>query len=106
MPKVSVDKLATLSGHQDCVYTLEKNPEKHKFFSAGGDGAVVEWNMNDPSQGKMLAKLNNSVYALCYYKDRNVLVVGENFDGIHLIDLTERKKNWFYQVRHKFHFRP
>lgn len=92
MPKVSVDKLATLAGHQDCVYALERNPEKHKFFSAGGDGVVAEWDMNDPSQGKMLAKLNNSVYALCYYEDRNVLVVGENFDGLHLIDLTERKE--------------
>lgn len=92
MPKVTVNKVATLAGHKDCVYTLESSPETQKFFSAGGDGVVAEWNLDNTSEGRMLAKLNNSVYALCYYADRNVLVVGENFDGLHLIDLTNRKE--------------
>lgn len=92
MPKVTVNKVATLSGHQDCVYSLEQAPEDNKFFSAGGDGIVAEWNLDNTSEGRMLAKLNNSVYALCYYSERNVLVVGENFDGIHLIDLNDREE--------------
>jgi WD40 repeat protein len=92
MPKVSVNKVATLSGHQDCVYVLEKAPDNTKFFSSGGDGVVAEWDLDNPTEGTMLAKLNHSVYALCYYPERNVLIVGENFEGIHLIDLNERKE--------------
>jgi len=92
MSKVTVEKVATLAGHQDCVYALCPSPEKNKFFSSGGDGVVAEWSLDEPDKGKMLAKLSNSVYALFYYEERNLLIVGENFDGIHLIDLEEKKE--------------
>lgn len=92
MPKVDVQKLSTLAGHTDCVYSLECAAAPNKFYSAGGDGVVAEWDLDDPTQGKMLAKLTNSVYALAYYKERDLLVVGENFDGIHLIDLKAKKE--------------
>lgn len=92
MSKVKVEKVATLAGHQDCVYALCPSPEGNKFFSSGGDGVVAEWNLDDPEKGKMLAKLSNSVYALHYFAEKNLLIVGENFDGIHLIDLKEKKE--------------
>lgn len=92
MTKVEIHKVNTLAGHQDCVYTVESGPEPHLFFSAGGDGVVAQWDLNDLESGRMLAKLDSSVYALCYYAERNVLIIGQNFDGIHLIDLNERKQ--------------
>lgn len=92
MSKVSVEKVATLAGHQDCVYALCPAPALNKFYSSGGDGVVAEWDLNNTNEGKMLAKLTNSVYALYYYAERDLLVVGENFDGIHLIYLKEKKE--------------
>lgn len=92
MSKIQVTKVDTLLGHQDCVYTLEFGPERNKFFSAGGDGVIAEWNFDDLQNGKMLAKVPSSVYALFYYAKRNALIVGQNFDGIHIIDLAERKE--------------
>lgn len=92
MSKIQVTKVDTLAGHQDCVYALEFGPERNKFFSAGGDGVIAEWNFDDLQNGKMLAKAPSSVYALFYYAKRNALIVGQNFDGIHIIDLAERKE--------------
>ncbi len=92
MPKIQVTKVDTLAGHQDCVYTLESGPNEHTFFSSGGDGVIAQWDFNDLQNGRMLAKVPSSVYALCYYRERNVLILGQNFDGIHLIDLEERKE--------------
>ncbi|WP_420387847.1 WD40 repeat domain-containing protein [Roseivirga sp.] len=92
MSKIQVTKVETLAGHQDCVYILEKGPEPHLFFSSGGDGVIAQWDLNDLENGRMLAKVPSSVYALCYYPERNALIVGQNFDGIHIIDLTERKE--------------
>lgn len=87
MPKVTVNKVGTFGGHKDCVYTLEMDSNPKCFYSASGDGMVVKWNLDEPDQGKLIAQVSNSVYSLCYLKSLNYLVVGHNYDGIHLIDL-------------------
>jgi WD40 repeat protein len=87
--KFNVQKIGTLTGHRDCVYTLEKHT-KNTFFSAAGDGLVAEWNLNDPENGKLIAKLSHSVYALCYVSERQELFIGHNQQGIHQIDLVSQ----------------
>ena len=91
MPKVLVEKLTALTGHKDCVYTLSPSTEDHLFFSGAGDGMVVEWNLLEPGQGRLLAKVNASVYALCYVPEQKILVIGQNYDGVHIVDLQARK---------------
>ena len=92
MSKIEVNKLKTLGGHQDCVYTLEKGHTPSHFFSSGADGVIALWDLNDPDNGRMIAKVESSVYALHYYAARNVLIIGKNFEGIHLIDMESRKE--------------
>ncbi|MEC7752687.1 MAG: WD40 repeat domain-containing protein [Bacteroidota bacterium] len=92
MSKIQVAKVNTLAAHQDCVYALAPGSQPHVFFSSGGDGVVAQWDLTNLEQAKMVAKVPNSVYALCYYSQRNALIVGQNFDGIHIIDLTEKKE--------------
>lgn len=83
-----IEKLDTFGGHRDCVYALERGHEPGAFFSAGGDGLVVRWHLDRPDLGKLIAQIPASVYALCYDPDRNRLWVGQNYEGIHLIDPT------------------
>jgi WD40 repeat protein len=90
--KINVQKLFSLDGHQDCVYSLEGGKESNIIFSAGGDGMVVSWDLTDPENGQLLAKMKNSVYALHYKADENNLIAGQNFEGIHLIDVKEKKE--------------
>ncbi|MBX9850981.1 MAG: WD40 repeat domain-containing protein [Cytophagaceae bacterium] len=92
MPKIDVVKIATLTGHRDCIYTLEKGKESNVFYSAGGDGMIVKWDLKDPENGELVARVNNSVYALYFFSEKNHLLVGENFEGIHRIDLDTKKE--------------
>lgn len=55
---------------------------------------VVEWDLDLPKDGKLIAKLPHSVYALTVDRERNLLVIGHNFEGIHVIDLNENKEIW------------
>jgi WD40 repeat protein len=89
---IQVQKINTLSGHRDCVYTLEKSPNSTQFFSAGGDGVVALWSLENPEIGDLIAKVTNSVYALCTEADENTLLIGQNFEGIHRIDLQNQKE--------------
>ena len=92
MSKVLVHKLHTLTGHRDCVYALEHASDPHLFFSAGGDGMVVLWDMKNPAEGELIAKLPNSIYAIHHLPQQNLLVAGHNYEGIHLLDWREKKE--------------
>lgn len=89
---MQVDKIDTFSGHRDCVYTLEGSGDTSQFFSAGGDGLIVRWNLQTPDLGELIAQVPASVYAICLDKERNQLWVGQNFDGIHIIDVMNKKE--------------
>jgi WD repeat-containing protein 61 len=87
-----VQKLAALTGHRDCVYALAGTAGTDTFYSAGADGLVAAWNVERPEQdGELIAKVENSVYALRHLPKRNLLVVGHNFQGVQVIDLAEKK---------------
>ncbi|MEP2773496.1 MAG: WD40 repeat domain-containing protein [Fulvivirga sp.] len=92
MSKINISKLKTLTGHKDCVYTLERSNEDHIFFSGAGDGMVVYWDLSGDDNGQLIAKLPNSVYGLHYLQSQDLLVAGHNYDGVHLLDWRNKKE--------------
>jgi WD40 repeat protein len=92
MPTVKVEKAHTLTGHRDCVYTLQGSKQANVFFSASGDGMVVRWDLKDPENGEVIAKLPNSIYALYSDPVKDRLIVGHNYEGIHIIDWKNKKE--------------
>jgi WD40 repeat protein len=92
MSSTQVKKIHTLTGHRDCVYTLQPASEESMFFSGSGDGMVVLWNLNNPDHGELIAQLPNSVYALHFDRTSQLLVAGHNYEGIHLLDWQNKKE--------------
>lgn len=86
-----VQKIHTLKGHRDSVYTLAPGQQQNIFFSGAGDGMVVQWNLQNPDEGTVIAKVEASVYALHYNAHFNHLIVGQNYEGIHVIGLDQNK---------------
>lgn len=83
---LQVQKIDTFSGHRDCVYAIQPSEVSHRFFSAGGDGLVVQWDLTRPDWGEVIAQVPASVYALAYDPERNHLWLGQNYEGIQVID--------------------
>jgi WD40 repeat protein len=92
MPLIEVEKTASLTGHRDCIYALEKGRTENHFFSAAGDGMVVLWDLKNPENGELIAKVENSVYALKYFPATDHLLIGHNFQGVHLIEVESKKE--------------
>ncbi len=88
----SVQKLDTFSGHRDAVYTLAIGAGPHQVYSVGGDGMVIGWDLTKPDLGELVAQVPASVYALAFDPVRQHLWVGQNFDGIHVIDLAQKRE--------------
>jgi len=89
---VIVEKIDTFGGHRDCVYTLEQASDPNRFFSAGGDGQIVEWQLDRPDLGRLVANVPASVYALAFQPTTGLLWVGQNYEGIHWIDPAQKQQ--------------
>jgi len=83
---IQITRRHSFTGHRDSVYTLQKSVDDNLFFSGSGDGMVVLWDMNHPDKGDLIAKLPNSIYAMHYLRERDILVAGHNYEGIHMLD--------------------
>lgn len=89
---MNIVKIAEFTGHKDCVYSLAKTASNTHFLSVAGDGMVVKWDINNPQKGELIAKLQNSIYAIHELLGAKNLIVAQNFDGIHAIDLEVKKE--------------
>jgi WD40 repeat protein len=92
MSTLQVSKIHTLTGHRDCVYTLVPSASDAFFFSGSGDGLAVMWDLNNPETGTVIAQLPNSIYAMHYHAFADTLVIGHNYDGIHILDWQNKKE--------------
>ncbi|TAF67562.1 MAG: WD40 repeat domain-containing protein [Cytophagales bacterium] len=107
-----IEKKHHLVGHKDCIYALAKTDPTQYLFSADGNGMVARWNLENPEIGELVAKVPNSVYAMQYDEEEKQLIIAQNFEGIHWINLQEKKeekslylgnKNFFaLQKHHQF----
>lgn len=90
--KISVERIHSFAGHTDCIYSIERCSQREFFFSAGGDGLVVKWDLENPEKGELIAKMSNSIYALHFLIEQNSLVVGQNYEGLHLLDWENKRE--------------
>lgn len=86
-----VELVATFHGHRSSIYALCE-AQDGVFFSAGGDGLVVAWQVHNSQQARLLAKVQNPVFSIYLDAAQELLVVAENHEGLHWIDLRQKKE--------------
>ena len=101
MQTLGVEKFKTLTGHNGAIYAIAPGIIPDTFYSSGNDGMIVEWKLDGSEHGKMLAKVSNSVYAMSVIKETGHLIVGHNYEGIHIIDIDKGSEMWVRCPHHK-----
>lgn len=89
---MQITRLDTFSGHKGPIYALEQGMSSHLFYSAGSDGWVVQWNLEKPDLGHVIAQIKGSCYAMRLDRENNALWIAENFMGIHVVNLLDPKE--------------
>ena len=85
MLDIQIQKRHTFKGHTSGIYCLQPIDDHH-LLSAGGDGQVVKWNLKNPSDGQVIAKLDSTIYGLL--ADHDKVLIGENSRALHLLDYS------------------
>ena len=93
----SIVKKHSFTGHKDAIYALCALNDC-EFLSGGADGHIVKWDLNGYASGNVVAKVPTSVYSLNYDLLRNHLFIGQNFDGLHVIDLILKREITSLQI--------
>jgi len=87
LSKITVNKVAQLTGHKAAIYTLQQGSEPYFVLSGAGDGWVVQWDMRNPENGHLLAQVDSNIFSLAYINDQNRAVVGNMNGGVHWVDI-------------------
>ncbi len=98
MKALKIERIDTFAGHRGAIYALCSGHASHEIYSAGSDGWVVQWNLQKPDLGKVLAQIEGTVYAMSYDPDTGILWVGQNFEGIHGIMVADQTRAFSIQL--------
>lgn len=98
---ISANLQTDLQGHTHPIYTIEHAGDNRTFFTAGGEGAVVEWDLLQSDKPKIIFKGSSTIYALHKIPHLPVLACGERNGSIHLYNLEEKKLIGFIHHHHK-----
>lgn len=106
--RIKIRKQSHLKGHNASIYALAKGLEAGEFYSAGGDGWIVKWHVDEPDLGKLVAKTESKVFSIAIFPERNLLAAGNMEGGIHWVDLKGKKdiKNVAHHERGIFAIAP
>ena len=80
-------------GHQGSVFALTQGHTPQYMLSGAGDGWIVEWDLEKPDVGKLLAKVDSNIFSLLFLPDKNQIIAGNMNGGLHFIDLNNADKN-------------
>lgn len=87
--KFQVELKYHLPAHKDCIYTCLKLND-HSFLTAGGDGQLLKWDLNDTSSAKLLARTDASIYFLEHI-NQNIIAIGTNAGDLYFYNHLEKQ---------------
>lgn len=90
--QVKVEKIAQLTGHNASIYALEQGETASKLLSGAGDGWIVEWNLDDPDLGRVIAQVETQIFSLLHLPAHQLVVAGNMNGGVHWVDLEDSTK--------------
>jgi WD40 repeat protein len=79
-------KIHSCTGHRAALYALTEGRSPRHFLSAGGDGWIVEWDLDAPELGQLVAQVETQVFALLQLPEWQLTVAGNMQGGLHWID--------------------
>jgi hypothetical protein len=83
-----VEQIARLTGHNASIFSISPGPGDQQFLSGAGDGWIVEWDLENPELGRLIAKVETQIFSLTYLPQYHWVVAGNMYGGVHWVDLN------------------
>ena len=83
---IKVKNTLNFRGHRGSIYGLTPGIDKEIFYTAGGDGWIVEWNLANPDNGKLVAKTDSQLFSMHCLAQQETFIAGNMNGGLHWIN--------------------
>lgn len=80
-----------LIGHKHPIYALVGSSKSHIVFTAGGEGAVVEWSLKKKTFLKIVFHMKASIYCLHSISNPNIIIAGDRLGNIAGFDFESQQ---------------
>ena len=88
---LSVDYINTYQGHKSSIYALACDVENNVFYSAGGDGWIVQWSLDENMlDGLLIADSQSKIFCMVYDAHHKLIVAGDIDGFVYWIDPIEK----------------
>lgn len=94
---------ARFTGHKGSIYTVESLDES-RFLTAGSEGIIAMWDISNPEEGSLLARIPGVVYSM-FKLNEDLLLAGSSTGAIHVISLNEQREIRLLQYHQSHIFR-
>lgn len=74
---ITVKKKAELRGHQGSIYKISSGSQPNSIITLGGDGNVVEWDLDNAEDGILKAKSDYKFFSGLYHMISNACYAGD-----------------------------
>jgi len=104
---INIRQIARLTGHRASVYALMEGDTPERLLSGGGEGWVIEWNLDNIEQASLLAKVETNIFSLLYLPEKRLLLAGNMNGGLHWVALDQQEdlRNTAYHTKGIFDIR-
>lgn len=72
-------------GHRAAVYALAPGAAPGSFLTAGGDGWVARWSVDNPEHGQLVARTEAQLFALARLDASDTFAAGNMHGGLHFL---------------------
>jgi WD40 repeat protein len=90
------DPAMVLRGHSNTVNCLDLSRDGQSAISAGGDGAIICWDLNSLAPLWRLSSPGQEIQTIKLSGDRRYVAAGRSDGSIELWDTAEKKKIWSF----------
>lgn len=97
---LAIEQIAKLTLHNGSIYSLIPGRDENSFFSAGSEGIVAAWKVDELNKPTAVAKVDGQIFSLLFLPEKNYMIIGTMSGGLHVIDL-EAKKELHYITFHE-----
>jgi WD40 repeat protein len=89
LSQLQINKIAQLRGHKAAIYAFAKVDDPKYFLTGAGDGMIVQWKLDEPGNGTLIAKVPKNIFSLFNLIDHDLVIAGNMDGGIHWVDLKK-----------------